>query len=180
MYYCGAAMESPNIPPNPLGEGAFSLLVESTYTAGVSQTLTWYVSGKTHKRLCTNTNDDEWIDWVPIATAIPPQEFDLPLVNGWSAHRKSEYFKAQDGVVTVYFQVHSTTPAQANTEVILGSLPEGFRPANPVGGTGYAQLNTGAYIVSDMKVYANGDITGYQNQGEATYFTGFFTFVAAS
>lgn len=123
---------------------------------------------------------DSWLSWELVSLAKPPQEFDLPLTEGWSAHRKSEYFKTQDGVVTVYFQVHSTTPVQANTEVVLGALPEGFRPANPVGGTGYAQLNTGAYIVSDMKVYANGDITGYQKQGEATYFTGFFTFVAAS
>ena len=121
-------MESPNIPPNPLGEGAFSLLVESTYTAGVSQSLTWYVSGKTHKRLCTNTNDDEWTDWVPIATALPPEEIPLNLAAGIStvASHPALFWKNQFGEVTVVVSASKATPF-IDTEVIA-TLPEGFRP----------------------------------------------------
>lgn len=178
MYYCGAAMESPNIPPNPLGEGAFSLLVESTYTAGVSQTLTWYVSGKTHKRLCTNTNDDEWTDWGALATATPPQVFDLPLSDGWTEHRASEYFKTQENIVTVYFQVHTSSPQGG--EVTLATLPEGFRPPNTIGGSGYCGIIGEKYAPADVKVYPNGDITGFNDVGAAEYYTGFFTFVTAS
>ena len=128
MYYCGAAMESPNIPPNPLGEGAFSLLVESTYTAGVSQSLTWYVSGKTHKRLCTNTNDDEWTEWIPLATATPPQKFTAPLSDGYSG--ALSYLKTQESIVIVSFDVYKTDNSTINGTNLISTLPEGFRGAS--------------------------------------------------
>lgn len=169
MYYCGAAMESPNIPPNPLGEGAFSLLVESTYTAGVSQTLTWYVSGKTHKRLCTNTNDDEWIDWVPIATAMPPQIFDLPLTEDMQPfpnYGSNKYWKNQFNEVTLTISVTKTdmyTNDIDNGSVIC-YLPAGFRPAQAVGGSAYAMQYAETKFPAFIVVNPDGSVRIFQAQ----------------
>ena len=117
-------------------------------------------------------------DWVEIATATTPQIFDVPLAAGWTKHRASEYFKTQENIVTVYFQVHTSSPQGG--EVTLATLPEGFRPPNTIGGSGYCGITGEKYAPADVKVYPNGDITGFNDVGAAEYYTGFFTFVAAN
>ena len=119
-----------------------------------------------------------WQGWERIPTDVPPQVFDLPLSDGWTAHRASEYFKTQENIVTVYFQVHTSSPQGG--EIILATLPEGFRPPNTIGGSGYCGITGEKYAPADVKVYPNGDITGFNDVGAAEYYTGFFTFVAAS
>lgn len=108
----------------------------------------------------------------------PPQVFDLPLSDGWAEHRASEYFKTQENIVTVYFQVHTSSPQGG--EIILARLPEGFRPQNTIGGSGYCGISGEKNAPADMKVYPNGDVNGFNDVGAAEYYTGFFTFVAAS
>lgn len=122
--------------------------------------------------------EDQWGAWKQISTATPPQVFDLPLAEGWTAHRASKYFKTQENVVTVYFQVHTDSPASG--EVAIATLPAGFRPSATIGGTGYFKPEGGKYTVSGMKIYSDGRITGYNDVGSAEYYSGFFTFVAAS
>ena len=119
-----------------------------------------------------------WGSWESAATATPPQVFDLPLSYGWTEHRASEYFKTQENIVTVYFQVH--TSSTQGGEVIVATLPEGFRPQNAIGGSGYCGIPGEKYALADVKVYPNGDITGFNDVGAAEYYTGFFTFVTAS
>ena len=97
-------------------------------------------------------------------------------MDGWTTHRQSVYFKTQEGIVTVYFQVHTDSPKSG--EIPLAKLPVGFRPNDTIGGTGYFAMSGKQYTVADMKVYQNGNITGFNNSGEAEYYTGFFTFVA--
>lgn len=61
-----------------------------------------------------------------IATTTPPQEYDLPLVNGFSNHYCAKYCKTQDGMVTVMFWLSGS--AGENTETTVATLPQGFRP----------------------------------------------------
>ena len=123
-------------------------------------------------------NGENWdrIETELMATT-PPQVFDLPLAAGWTEHRASEYFKTQENIVTVYFQVHTSSPQGG--EVTLATLPEGFRPPNTIGGSGYCGITDAKHAPADVKVYPNGDITGFNDVGAAEYYTGFFTFVAA-
>ncbi len=117
-------------------------------------------------------------DWVRWATATPPQEFTLPLAAGWTRHRSCQYFKTQDNVVTVYFQVKADAPKSGET--IIATLPVGFRPSDLIGGTGYCVMPDSIYCPADIKVFQDGNITGFNTQGEAQYYTGFFTFVAGA
>lgn len=144
------------------------------WCGNLSYTLDFIASYATKKlayRLATG-------QWAEVATATPPQEYNLPLAEGWIAHRGSVYFKTQDNVVTVYFQVKNAT-AQSG-EVTLATLPAGFRPINLIGGSGYCAIPGGKYSPADMKVYPDGNITGFNDVGVAEYYTGFFTFVADS
>lgn len=125
-----------------------------------------------------NCSIGAWQGWERIPTDVPPQVFDLPLADGWTKHRASEYFKTQENIVTVYFQVHTSSPQGG--EVTLATLPEGFRPQNTIGGSGYCGISGEKYAPADVKVYPNGNITGFNDVGAAEYYTGFFTFVAAN
>ena len=110
------------------------------------------------------------------AEKIQPQVYNLELADGWTEHRQSVYFKTQEGIVTVYLQVHTDMPKSG--EVSLATLPIGFRPGDLIGGSGYCSATGKGYIPADMKVSSNGNISGYNTVGEVEYYTGFFTFVA--
>lgn len=78
-----------------------------------------------------NAGDDglKWSGWQPIATAIKPQEFSLPLAEGVTtvgAGYKNIYSKDQFGIVRVWFSVHFESIPASGTHVF--NLPEGFRP----------------------------------------------------
>ncbi len=97
-------------------------------------------------------------DWAEIATAAPPQVFDVPLADGFSPQTTTHscyYCKTQENIVLLSVAVAGEV--QANADVIIGTLPEGFRPnvfcrvvavshLTPYS-TGYATIGT------------NGDIT---------------------
>ena len=155
FYYCGAATESANLPPNPLNEGAFSFFVEKTYDLGFAQTLTWYYSGAKYTRTCSNVQTDEWSDWQKLATATLPEESDLPLVDGWTNVDRSTYFKTQENVVVLTLSAQYISGAITG-ESHVATLPEGYRPAKTIPALcGIGELgSTTGYI----KVDASGNV----------------------
>ena len=178
MYYCAADAIAETIANCPTPH-AFTLLVEKLTDNDCTQTLkTWCDSNGYNATVFVRSGYPNWGNgWRQLATATPPQVFDLPLSDGWTEHRASEYFKTQENIVTVYFQVHTSSPQGG--EITLATLPEGFRPQATIGGAGYFKPEGGKYTPSDMKIYSDGRITGYNDVGAAEYYTGFFTFVAA-
>ena len=80
-----------------------------------------------------NPTDPAWKGWSLIVTAIPPQEYDIPLAEGW-AHTntmdKNCYCRTQEGVVIVNFSAKYTGGiVPSDSGYILGYLPVGFRPS---------------------------------------------------
>lgn len=84
-------------------------------------------------RGCYNAGDDglKWSGWQPIATATPPQEFDLPLASGFSNFDNitSAYWKNQFGEMTVI--LHAKKEQPISDVEIAAYLPAGFRPSAP-------------------------------------------------
>ena len=83
------------------------------------------------------TGQDRWYrtfgsgvpnNWEKIATATSPQEYDLPLQNGWitSPSDVCKYSKDQFGIVHIALSVIPDNPVSIQTTI--GTLPVGFRP----------------------------------------------------
>ncbi len=174
MYFCGAAQDVSNTSPNPNGETAFALMVEKTYALGVKQTLSWYYSGGAYYR---TFDGSAWHDWIPLATATPPQEFGLPLAEGVSAV-SSAYWKDQFGVVTGHFNVLASS-SQTGSSPVIATLPEGFRPSRQANAT--AVVSSGESL--GLLVLVTGEIQ-LQDAASVTlegkYIKGLFSFVAAT
>lgn len=66
-----------------------------------------------------------WSGWIPIPIATPPQEYSLPLAEGITENQPCTYYKNQFNEVTIHFNGQGTI----TEAMLLGTLPEGFRPA---------------------------------------------------
>ena len=74
------------------------------------------------------TYGNKWTGWAKIATATPPQEYDLSLADGISGTAK--YCKTQEGVVLIHGWVQNLAKPEQGKLSIIATLPEGFRPRN--------------------------------------------------
>ena len=88
------------------------------------------------------TESGVWKGWKPIATATPPQEFDLPLAEGLQpvpAYGSNKYRKNQFNEVGITISVTKTDIATNDIEntSLLATLPAGFRPATLVSGAAF-------------------------------------------
>ena len=126
FYWCDGVTNA----NRPDDSGSFCLLIEKTGSwggNGVKQTFTNYDSGAIYTRVSPK---DIWNPWRLLATATPPQEFDLPLADNWTTQQASTYFKTQEGIVVARIAIKST--AEYTSGGLLFTLPEGFRPSENV------------------------------------------------
>lgn len=155
FYNPSTAQTVLNIPPNMLS-GSFSLLVEfnSAFGNGCKQTFTDNNQGITYTRVMSDVAPGHWSEWKTLATATPPQEFDLPLAEGLGKYGKCTYWKTQDGICFVNFAVASSG---LHNETVIATLPAGFRPAGVViaGGQGVGET---ARVAIDIEIRPNGMI----------------------
>lgn len=95
-------------------------------------------------------------NWVDVATATPPQEFDLPLADGYTPQYTHSciYYKTQETIVGVNVALTGEIPA--NSDVIIGTLPMGFRPK--VTCRGVAGSHFSPYGVGSCSIDKNGNI----------------------
>ena len=89
-----------------------------------------------------NWNGINWSKWARIATATPPQEFDLPLAEEMQPlpdYGSNKYWKNQFNEVTLTISVTKTdmTTNDIPNGAVLATLPAGFRPLTPVSGAAY-------------------------------------------
>ena len=74
----------------------------------------------------------DWGPWKTIALATTPQEFDLPLVDGFVHYdpgTKSTYSKSQEGLVVVHFYCKKADGTDIVQNDTIAMLPEGFHPS---------------------------------------------------
>lgn len=89
-----------------------------------------------------NWNGLNWSKWARIATATPPQVFDLPLAEEMQPlpdYGSNKYWKNQFNEVTLTISVTKTdmTTNDIPNGAVLATLPAGFRPLTPVSGAAY-------------------------------------------
>ena len=73
-----------------------------------------------------------WSEWLPIAIATPPREFNLPLASGWSAKPGglATYFRTQENLVCLNMNIVSSSPISRGD--LVATLPEGYRPSKQI------------------------------------------------
>ena len=103
--------------------------------------LTQNTTGKTWVSVyMTITGEWVWTDWIPYATATPPQKYSLPLVEGWVRVNAAEYWRTQEGLVIVTFRIARSGGAEISAALHpIATLPEGYRP---VGYAAHAAAST--------------------------------------
>lgn len=175
----------------PSGALRVQLTIHRSSVSGIGDTKTCvleYVDGATNltryfgegSESTSGTTSDKG-RWARIATASTPQEFDLPLADGWSGWAK--YSKDQFGRVLVYGLVAKSTALISGD--VIGTFPEGFRPSdtcpmtitsnNATGGESFA---TSGYVQpSGALTLSNGTISSGYNVGSNIAFN--FVFPAA-
>lgn len=116
-----------------------------------------------------------WLGWKMLATATPPQQFDLPLAEGLIQSSASWYSKDQFNQVHVHGAI-SAGSGSLGWDTLVATLPEGYRPSEKVeaaatfasGGTS----GSGAVAVSaDGTIKVFPDISATQ---KVVYFDLFF------
>lgn len=103
-----------------------------------------------------------WLNWELVSLAIPPQEFDLPLAEGFVHYNpgtKSTYSKSQDGLVVVHFYCKTSDGADILQNTTIATLPEGFRPSANVHIPANVSFN-GSSVYSQDVATAVADPTG--------------------
>ncbi|WP_125116501.1 hypothetical protein [Agathobaculum sp. Marseille-P7918] len=138
------------------GYGIITLYSYEDFTKQNGAQEVFYTDGERYWRKAVN---DSVSPWYRVATGTPPQEYNLPLVDGISGTAK--YSKDQFGIVRVYMAAVKDSGTITNNE-ILGTLPEGFRPKTSFAVVGYGNSNPNS--ISDrhpvnMYISSNGDIT---------------------
>ena len=119
--------------------------------------------------------DGEFILLGEFALATPPQVFDLPLADAWTAWKSSHYWKTQESIVTVVISVRSSgSHASGST---IGTLPAGFRPASDI----EVPATIGVYSAGTVQIGTSGSIIFW---GDTVNQSGFvfaeLSFIAAS
>ena len=155
--------------------------VELNYS-GENGLLRWFdldrnIEYRTYKRY-----GEAWRKWEPIATATPPQEYDLPLAAGLSndnQYARSVYWRDQFGVVTFFFQViKSGTSADIGNGERLAILPAGFRPKALANFAAHFE-DIGNFAPALGVVHQDGSIVAYNGSGASgRKVFGFGSFVA--
>lgn len=127
---CAVINTCPNFP-DPDENAWGSLEVTDTGTGTFVHRLSTQSYGQSHNLYDRIYNSQHWLEWQRIATATPPQIFNLPLVDGFSNFENvtSAYWKNQFGEATVILQAEKEQPI--NDGEIAAYLPAGFRPSAP-------------------------------------------------
>ena len=126
---------------------------------------------------CVNIRDTGTGKLYPVATATPPQEFDLPLAEGFSSlgSEPSTYWKNQFGEVTVILQVKKNQPISDGE--IAAYLPAGFSPSMQLR---YPCLAPASRSTGFLYVFPNGEIAISFSPGAFPDVLASFTFLAAN
>lgn len=141
-YQCGylasvddVGVDMPGIP----GPGHWRVLYMPYFASSEGWAAQIAVGAVTNNGLhWRKAHGNTWEDWEMAATATRPQEYELPLVDGFSIPEvgiKNRYYKDQFGRVMVDFAVSGAF--NANEHVHIATLPAGFIPSFVAHATAY-------------------------------------------
>lgn len=87
-----------------------------------------------------------------------PQEYDLPLADGWTVWRSSRYWKNQINEVTVLVSIRASAEHQPGS--IIATLPVGYRPAYTIE---VPAITGSGYTSGTVQVTSSGNVSFWGN-----------------
>lgn len=158
-----------HIAPSEVGAGA---------TANAPDGISWAIAqkfgvGLIHTILAVDCIGRAWVEgydgvtwngWKPLATAAPPQEFELPLAEGMQpvpAYGSNKYRKNQFNEVGITISVTKTDVGTNDIEntSLLATLPAGFRPATMISGAAYVDRGEESVVYpAFILIYPDGSV----------------------
>lgn len=99
-------------------------------------------------------NLTKWTDWQRLATTDNPQEFNVTTKNGFTlaTGSKASYFKTQDNIVKLNIFLNNS--GKVGTNMVMFSLPQGYRNTYTIRARGYINQYTPCEII----INTNGDV----------------------
>lgn len=110
----------PNVIGMPFSGGCLAQVASDGYSVAIT---VWF--GNT--QYIRVGSGEVWDDWDILATATPPQQFDLPLAEGLIQSSTSWYSKDQFNQVHVHGDI-SAGSGSLEWDTLVATLPEGYRP----------------------------------------------------
>lgn len=133
----------PDVTGMPFSGGCLAQVASDGYSVAIT---VWF--GNT--QYIRVGSGEVWDDWDILATATPPQVYDLPLAEGISNINgtMSKYWMNQDSTVHVEISVQATS--ELTDESLVSKLPEGFLPAENqpryIGDNAFLTVQTGGEV----------------------------------
>lgn len=119
----------PDIPSSNWGLLAVSSNTEDDGTACTQRLSIMVIENQEPLLYERNWNGINWSKWARLGTATPPQEFDLPLAEGFANGGGGNSIYWKDQFNQVHFCICVSTPQISVTAgVVVATLPEVFRP----------------------------------------------------
>ena len=122
-----------------------------------------------------------WSAWEPIATATPPQEYDLPLADGWTVilGHAATYSKNQFDQINIVLGL-STTELQMSEKPVF-TVPVGFRPSRTITASViFWSASTGPHpAVLSLSPDGRGILSHQVGTSESGNLHGAFTFISS-
>lgn len=124
----------------------------------------------------------KWQDWTVQATTQKPIEYVLALSDEFSPSGISKYFKTEDGVVTVSFNIiHNTSFIANGWGTVVATLPVGFRPNSLLYLPAIARKTDNTLISAMAGIKATGEIEFTVNSSDSLKnATASFSFIAGN
>ena len=159
-------------------------LVEGMPTDAGGWWFVWYVPSGIWAWLHTSNRvwhaeftNDVLSPWREVAFCIPPQEYSLPLAEGWAENQPCRYCKTQEGMVTVTLAAHRAQNDPIPTSMLVATLPAGYRPAHamvvPCIVDGMGAVTGHITVGADGAIYVQtGSTSGIYATAQISYISG--------
>lgn len=151
FFSCNVPQNGPDISS---GLKEYYVAVYSEFDEYLCQNAIQKKSGRMFTRTRHKGNWTPWVEYAIVSDLSATAWQNLPLQNGWQHHQQYnnvQYSKSFDGVV--YFR-GSANKGKTTIETVIGTLPVGFRPTQPL----YISTINNNYTVAVLGIYSNGNI----------------------
>jgi hypothetical protein len=193
LYFCPSTLVAGTLINAPVGISAFTLRVAKSWNTNSDQGYVQIASsygflGVIGTQTCQRASSIDgstkrYTPWVRLATAAPPQEYDLSLITGFISRVGSQCsFSRNDfGMVTLLIGIQANPiENRIGGSTHIATLPEGYRPASTVRSSCTGHTADGTQSVAGIiEIFTDGKVMVSYVSGQYATAFGYVSFSTA-